>query len=74
MMLRGRSISNAFCTECGRGLPYESGTGKALVVPVGILDNLPSIQPQKNIFWAERVAWYEATLNAECVAEFQEMK
>jgi hypothetical protein len=68
--VEGRSISKAFCSECGCGLPYVSITGTALVVPAGCLDNKPDIQPQKNIFWSEKVEWYEAAQNAECVARF----
>jgi len=59
-----RSISKAFCTECGCGLPYLSGTGAALIVPAGCLDGVPNIDPQDNIFCAEKVTWFEQTITA----------
>ncbi len=68
--VEGRAISKAFCTECGCSLPYLSGTGKALVVPAGVLDNTPSLKPQKNIFWSERVKWYQDAIDAEHVEKF----
>ena len=65
-----RSISNAFCTRCGSGMPYLSKSGKALIVPAGALDAKPSINPGGNIFWAERAEWYDAGLLAEHYDEF----
>ena len=61
----GRSISNAFCSECGSGLPYLSGTGKTLVVPAGSLDGIPGITPQNHIFCSERADWYDAIQSAQ---------
>jgi hypothetical protein len=34
-------------------------SGKALIVPAGSLDAEPNIQPNDNIFWAERASWYD---------------
>jgi hypothetical protein len=63
----GRSISKAFCTRCGSGMPYVSGTGKALIVPAGALDRAPEdIRKIRNIFWTERADWYEEAVAAEC--------
>lgn len=59
-----RHFANAFCTLCGGTLPYASKNNKLLLVPVGTLDNAPSIKPQDNIFWAEHADWYEAGANA----------
>ena len=57
----GRSISNAFCTECGSGLPYVSKTGKSLIVQAGALDEPVTSSPtMRNIFWSERAHWYDA--------------
>ena len=56
----GRSISNAFCSECGSGLPYVSLSGKLLVVPAGTLNQAVQSKPAVgNIFWPERADWYE---------------
>jgi hypothetical protein len=57
--LKNRAISKAFCMECGCGLPYISGTGKALVVPAGSLNGEPNIDPQDNIFCCEKATWYD---------------
>ena len=57
--VEGRRISNVFCKACGCRVPYLSGSGKALVVPAGCLDDVPSIVPQGNIFWSERASWYD---------------
>ncbi|ABG41766.1 glutathione-dependent formaldehyde-activating, GFA [Paraglaciecola sp. T6c] len=56
----GRSISNAFCGECGSAVPYKSLSGKALVVPAGSLDCEPNIQPQSQIFYTERAPWFDS--------------
>ena len=62
----GRIISNAFCVECGSGLPYVSKSGESLIVPAGILDATFNCSPKKgNIFWAERADWYDEALVAE---------
>jgi hypothetical protein len=62
----GRSISNAFCTECGSGLPYVSKTARSLIVQAGTLDNSISSNPViRNIFCAERADWYDAASVAE---------
>lgn len=58
----GRSITNAFCNECGGALPYVSKGGRALIVPAGCLDGNPALAPQAHIFWSERAAWYESSL------------
>lgn len=68
----GRSISKAFCTECGCGVPYLSGTGNALVIPAGCLDSPPNIAPQDNIFCSEKVDWYEKAINATSYEKFPE--
>jgi len=62
----GRIISNAFCVECGSGLPYVSKSGESLIVPAGTLDGAFNCSPKKgNIFWAERADWYDEALVAE---------
>lgn len=67
-----RSISNAFCSKCGSGLPYVSKSGDTLVVPAGTLDTNPSISPNDNIFWAERASWYDDAVSAEHFDGFPE--
>ena len=68
----GRTITSAFCSDCGSPVPYVSGSGKALVVPAGSLDTPPSASPQDNIFWSERACWYEQGVNAKKYSGFPE--
>jgi len=68
----GRAISKSFCTECGCGVPYLSGSGKALVVPAGCLDGKPAIEPQDNIFCSEQVNWYKKAISAVSYSKFPE--
>ena len=68
----GRIISNAFCVECGSGLPYLSLSGEALVIPAGCLNEQPGIAPGANIFWSERAQWYESAILASHVEKFPE--
>lgn len=58
----GRTITNAFCRQCGSGLPYLSLSGTTLVVQAGCLDEAPSHAPDSNIFWSERASWYDAAI------------
>tara|TARA_B100000809_G_scaffold256599_1_gene296812 strand:+ start:55 stop:459 length:405 start_codon:yes stop_codon:yes gene_type:complete len=67
-----RAISKAFCTECGCGVPYLSGTGKALVIPAGCLDGAPEIDPQDNIFCSEKAGWYDKAICAKSFDKFPE--
>ncbi len=68
-----RIISNAFCDQCGSGLPYVSKSGKALVVQAGTLDRAFNSSPQtRNIFWEERAAWYDAGMMADKFDTFPE--
>ena len=54
-----RDFTVVFCSECGSGLPFVTKNGKTLLVPAGSLDTEPNIQPNDNIFWAERASWYD---------------
>lgn len=60
----GKYISNCFCSECGCAVPYVSGSGNALIVPAGCLDQAPSIDPQDHIFCSEKATWYEQAIDA----------
>ncbi|AEF55312.1 GFA family protein [Marinomonas posidonica] len=63
--LPGRAITSAFCKSCGSPVPYLSISGKALVIPAGILESAPNISPQDNIFWSEHASWYEAGIKSK---------
>ena len=52
---------NAFCTQCGSKMPWQTRNGKAYLVPAGTLDDDPKASPERNIFWGSRAEWYLAT-------------
>jgi hypothetical protein len=66
----GRGFTTAFCTECGSGLPFVTQSGKILIVPAGSLDEEPSITPNDNIFWHERMSWLEESREAKTFEGF----
>ncbi|MEG3754732.1 GFA family protein [Psychromonas arctica] len=66
----GRTISTAFCAECGAPVPYLSLDNKSLIIPVGCLNGTPEIAPQDNIFCSEKAAWYEQAITAKCFDKF----
>lgn len=68
----GRTISTAFCTECGSAVPYLSLSGEALIVPAGSLDSTATLIPQDNIFCSEKAKWYDNALKATQFNEFPE--
>jgi hypothetical protein len=55
----GRELTQVFCKTCGSGLPLLDEVGEMLFIPTGTLDNVPSIKPEANMFWGERVEWCE---------------
>ena len=68
----GRSISKAFCIECGCGVPFISGSGKALIIPAGCLNGVPNIAPQDNIFCSEKASWHAKAIVAKEFEKFPE--
>ena len=69
----GRSLSNAFCTDCGSRLPYKSKASESVVVPAGTLDEGPeSIPAVANIFWGERAPWYDTAIQSKRFDGFAE--
>lgn len=70
--LPNRAISKSFCLACGSGVPYLSGSGKALVIPAGCLDGVPDIDPQDNIFISEKAKWYDKAVCAKQFDNFPE--
>lgn len=63
----GRQFTNVFCETCGANMPFESKSGKALIVPAGSLLSEPSLKPQKNIFTQEQTQWHKFGVTAEKV-------
>lgn len=70
--VEGRTLTNAFCSQCGCGVPYVSGSGNYLVVPAGCLDESPDILADDNIFWDERASWYDDALTTPKFSGFPE--
>lgn len=67
----GRAISNAFCVNCGSGLPYLSKNSNTLIVQAGALNEpLNKDTTMRNIFWTERADWYDQALAAEHIDTF----
>ncbi|MEE1673118.1 GFA family protein [Agarivorans aestuarii] len=54
-----RSISNAFCQQCGSAVPYLSSSKQWVIVPAGGLNSSPSLKPQDHIFTQEKAEWYQ---------------
>lgn len=65
-----RSISNAFCQECGGAVPYISLSKEDLIIPAGCLDGKPNIQVQDNIFYSEKASWYEQAITTKKFDKF----
>jgi hypothetical protein len=68
----GREFTKVFCTLCGSGLPFPSTDNVSIIVPAGALDEEPTIDPLRNIFWEEHTKWLDAGMNAPCVTGFDE--
>ena len=54
-----KHYATSFCKNCGSSLPCLSKSGKAVNVPAGTLDEDPEARPIKNMYYADRAAWYE---------------
>lgn len=67
-----RSFAQVFCTECGSGLPFQSQSGKFLIVPAGSLNEEPSKPLDAQIFCAEQTKWHKEGMNAPKVEGFPE--
>ncbi len=46
-----------FCTTCGSPLPTEVPSMGAVLIPAGLLDTDPVMQPQSRIFQDSRASW-----------------
>jgi len=68
-----RTFSQAFCQNCGSGLPYLTQSGKSLIVPAGSLNAEPAKGLDAQIFCAEQTQWHKTGLSvANKVAGFPE--
>lgn len=60
-----RGFSKSFCKTCGSALPVINKSKTSLLVPAGSLNESSELQPQANIFTAEKSCWFNAGQNAE---------
>lgn len=49
----------AFCARCGSGVPDPPAAGGWFEIPAGLLDDDPSLRPDKHIFVECGSAWFE---------------
>ena len=50
-------FGNCFCSHCGTPMPRHTLSGNSVVIPVGVLDDDPGVQPNHVVFWDSRVSW-----------------
>jgi hypothetical protein len=50
---------SAFCRRCGSDLPVFDAERPFVVIPAGVLDTHPDIQPLRHIFVGLKAPWYE---------------
>jgi len=65
-----RGFTNAFCSDCGCGVPYLNQSKTAIVVRAGTLDAEPEFQSSSKIFHAERPDWSEKTETSQIYEKF----
>ena len=54
-------VERGFCRDCGTPLTWESDWGGKTVIEVHIstLDNPESFSPDRHVFYAERLSWFD---------------
>ena len=50
-------FGNCFCSQCGTPMPRHTLSGKSVVIPSGVFDDEPGVQPDHVAFWDSRVSW-----------------
>lgn len=51
----------SFCTRCGTRMPHRITGTENMLIPVGVLDGKPDIQPDSSIFWGSKAVWFIET-------------
>ncbi len=51
----------SFCTQCGTRMPHKSAGNDNMLIPAGVLDAAPDIQPDSSIFWGSKAGWFVET-------------
>lgn len=65
-----REFSKSFCSVCGSAVPFINKTKTSLIVPAGSLNELPTMEPQANIFTSEEACWLKSGFKAESFSGF----
>lgn len=52
-------FATSFCKTCGSSLPWQTQTGKVVVIPAGTLNEDPDVRPRHNIHFSSKAPWYE---------------
>ena len=63
-------FGNSFCSQCGTPMPRHTLSGKSVVIPVGVLDDDPGVQPKHVVFWDVRVPWLPEDASLKKYTEF----
>jgi len=56
-----RRFAVSFCTQCGTRMPHQIVGTENVLVPAGVLDANPDLQPDSSIFWGSKAPWYVET-------------
>jgi hypothetical protein len=59
-----------FCGECGCRVPHTVRTRDDVLVPAGLLDGDPGLEPECSIFWESRAPWYREPNAMPCHGEY----
>lgn len=66
----GREFTNAFCIECGSGVPYLNQSRNAVIMRAGALESEPRFTAISKIFYNEAPEWNNQAIDAEIFDSF----
>lgn len=67
-----RVFTQAFCENCGSGVPFVTQDGKSLLVPAGSLNEESIKKLDAEIFCSEQTQWHKSALNVGKLPGFPE--
>lgn len=50
-----------FCQQCGTRMPHKVTGTENMLIPAGVLDAVPDLQPDSSIFWGSKAGWFVET-------------
>jgi hypothetical protein len=59
-----------FCRQCGSRVPHAVRTRGDVLIPAGLLDQVPLQKPESSIFWGSRASWYLPPGEMPCFNEY----